>query len=241
LKPGLSLLNIARWDGSQWYPLGSGMNGSVTALAITNGVLYAGGGFTSAGGVLANRIARWDGASWTALGSGVTGLASFVAVGGIAFRGNDIFVGGSFTNAGSVVAIGVAKWDGSSWSALGSGLDVGFGTPSAATVAMLGDDLYVGGTLNFAGDKPAMFIAHWNDQVNFYPPPHPRLINAASLPNGQFQFRVSGTSGEQYILEPSIDFTNWTPLLTNTAILYDYTDTAAASFPSRLYRAVLTP
>ncbi len=194
---GLSLVNIARWDGSQWYPLGSGMNGSVTALAVTNGVLYAGGGFTSAGGVPANGIAKWDGASWTALGSGVTGLASFVAVGGIALRGNDIFVGGSFTNAGGVLATGVARWDGSNWSALGSGLDVGFGTPSAGTLALIGNDLYVGGNLSFAGDKPSMFIARWNDQLNFYPPSHPRLINASFLPNGQFQFRLSGTSGEQ--------------------------------------------
>lgn len=238
---GLSLLNVARWDGSQWYPLGSGMNGSVTALAVTNGVLYAGGGFTSAGGVPANRIAKWDGSTWTALGSGVTGLASFVAVAAIAFRGNDIFIGGSFTNAGNVVATGVAKWDGSNWSALGSGLDADVGTPSAAGVAILGDDLYVGGNLNFAGDKPAMFIAHWNDQLNFYPPPFPRLVNMASLPNGQFQFRLSGTSGEQYILEASTDLATWTPLLTNTATLYDYTDTAASSFPSRFYRAVLTP
>ena len=238
---GLSVLNIARWDGSQWYPLGSGMNGSVTALAITNGVLYVGGGFTTAGGISANRIASWDGANWTALGTGLTGGSGFVAVAGIAFRNNDVFVGGSFTNAGGVVATGVAKWDGSAWSSLGSGLSPSIGTASAAALALIGNDLYVGGNIGFAGDKPSMFIARWNDQFDFYPPPQPRLINPSSLPNGQFQFRISGTSGEQYILQASTDLMTWTPLLTNTATLYDYTDAAAASFPSRLYRALLMP
>ncbi len=70
---------IARWDGAQWYPLGSGMGGSdpypfVYDLAFgPDGSLYAGGDFTTAGGVAANHIARWDGAtsSWHPLGSGM--------------------------------------------------------------------------------------------------------------------------------------------------------------------------
>ena len=35
-----------------------------------DGSLYAGGGFTTAGGVAANNIAKWDGttSSWSALG-----------------------------------------------------------------------------------------------------------------------------------------------------------------------------
>ena len=54
--------HIARWDGTAWHPLGSGMNGFVDALAFgPDGSLYAGGKFTTAGGVTANGIARWDG------------------------------------------------------------------------------------------------------------------------------------------------------------------------------------
>jgi len=37
--------------------------------------LYAGGWFTTAGGVSAERIAKWDGASWSPLGTGVRGAA----------------------------------------------------------------------------------------------------------------------------------------------------------------------
>ena len=38
--------------------------------------LYAGGYFTTAGGVPANYIAKWDGSAWSALGSGMNGYLS---------------------------------------------------------------------------------------------------------------------------------------------------------------------
>ena len=45
------------------------------ALAIdSTDTLYAGGDFTTAGGVSANYIAKWDGESWSALGSGMGGF-----------------------------------------------------------------------------------------------------------------------------------------------------------------------
>lgn len=60
---------IAKWDGTTWSTLGSGMNGFVTALAVAgNGDLYAGGNFTTAGGVSANRVAKWDGSTWSRSG-----------------------------------------------------------------------------------------------------------------------------------------------------------------------------
>lgn len=64
---------IAKWNGSSWTALGSGMNGGVRALAVSGNDLYAGGSFTTAGGSAANNIAKWDGSSWSALGSGMGG------------------------------------------------------------------------------------------------------------------------------------------------------------------------
>src|SRR5439155_6605023 len=47
--------HVARWDGSGWWALGSGVDNSVYALAIDpQGEVYAGGYFTSAGGRAAN-------------------------------------------------------------------------------------------------------------------------------------------------------------------------------------------
>src|SRR5262245_42638031 len=67
---------IAKWDGERWSALGSGMNPgyanrTVSALAVfddgSGPALFAGGQFTTAGGVAANHIAKWDGSSWAAL------------------------------------------------------------------------------------------------------------------------------------------------------------------------------
>ncbi len=58
--------NVAKWNGSAWSPLGTGVNGEAFSLAIIDGVLYVGGVFTSAGGLdIADRLAVWNGSSWT--------------------------------------------------------------------------------------------------------------------------------------------------------------------------------
>ena len=82
--------------------------------------LYAGGDFTTAGGVTANYIAKWDGSAWSALGSGMS--ATMRCVYALAVSGTDLYAGGDFTTAGGVPANHIAKWDGSAWSALGSGM-----------------------------------------------------------------------------------------------------------------------
>lgn len=60
--------NIARWDGSAWHPLGSGVNGFVWQLTVFNDELVVSGDFTSAGGLSIVRIARWNGFSWLPMG-----------------------------------------------------------------------------------------------------------------------------------------------------------------------------
>ena len=52
--------------------------------------LYAGGGFTTAGGIAANYIAKWNGSSWSALGSGMNGDCVYA----LAVSGSDLYAGG---------------------------------------------------------------------------------------------------------------------------------------------------
>src|SRR5947207_1829757 len=75
------------------------MNDYVYAIAISGSDVYAGGYFTTAGGVPANYIAKWNGSSWSALGSGV-GNGSDRGVFAMAVSGSDVYVGGGFTTAG---------------------------------------------------------------------------------------------------------------------------------------------
>lgn len=240
---GVSATNIAYYDYSDrlWHALGIGVfPGNVNALICVNGQLYAGGSFTNAGGVTANRIAKWNGTSWSALGSGLIGTSSAATVNGIAVSGGNVYVTGNFTNAGGILASNVAVWNGTNWSALGSG--------TASSTSAIGycaaassNDVYVGGAFSFAGDKPSQFIAHWNTQSNYYPTANMQLTRLAWATNQQFRFRLIGTSGQSYILQASTNLSAWAPLQTNSTMFYDFTDTNAGNYPARFYRAVLGP
>ncbi len=92
--------------------------------------------------------------NWQAFG-GLSGLNSTART--LAVIGNDLYVGGDFTTAGGTPAENIAKWNGTSWSALGSGMNNGV---SALTV--IGTELYAGGQFTSAGGVPANRIAKWN-------------------------------------------------------------------------------
>ncbi|MFQ5599744.1 MAG: hypothetical protein ACE5G2_04230 [Candidatus Krumholzibacteriia bacterium] len=118
---GVVAYNIARWDGTSWSPLGTGMNDAVFTLAVHEGDLIAGGWFTWAGGGFAAYIARWDGSSWSPLGSGLNGRVRALLV-----HDEKLIVGGDFSTAGGMPADEIAGWDGASWSPLGAGFAGGY-------------------------------------------------------------------------------------------------------------------
>src|SRR2546430_1837056 len=148
---------IAKWDGSSWSALGSGLNDYVDALSVSGSNVYAGGGFTTAGDTTANHIAKWDGSSWSALDSGMNNEVDALAV-----SGSILYAGGYFTKAGDVAANCIAKWDGTSWSALGSGV-ANFGYVRVNALALSGSHLYAGGDFfAFWNGSPGNAIAKWD-------------------------------------------------------------------------------
>ena len=119
-------------DGSSWSALSSGMGGSgnyhyVLALTVYDNKLIAGGLFTTADGVTANNIAAWDGSSWSALHAGTEGVPHPQVFTLVVYDSKLIAGGNLLTAAGGVSAVGIAAWNGSSWSALGSGYGGGGG------------------------------------------------------------------------------------------------------------------
>ena len=78
----------------------------------------------------------------------------------LAVSDSDVYAGGFFTTACGSAANYVAKWNGSSWSALGSGMFGTFGlTTFVSSLAMSGSDLYASGQFTTAGDKVSAYIA----------------------------------------------------------------------------------
>jgi hypothetical protein len=129
-------------------------------LGLGNGDLVAGGTFATAGGIAANCIARWNGGAWNALGNGIDPTLPFgSAVQALAALPNgDLVAGGSFAAASGVPAANVARWNGTSWSALGSGCN---NTVKALAVLPNGD-LIATGAFTTAGGVLCNGIARWS-------------------------------------------------------------------------------
>src|SRR6266545_1103820 len=100
-----------------------GVNGYVSAIAVSGSDVYVGGRFNTVGGLFVRNIAKWDSATgaWSALGEGVFGNDVYA----IAVSGTDVYVGGSFNAAGGPLASAnnIAKWNGNGWSPLGVGVN----------------------------------------------------------------------------------------------------------------------
>ncbi len=173
---GIQAIRIARWNGTSWSALGSGLSGFFGPFALTvfddglgsGPALYAGGNFSTAGGVTVLNIARWDGKEWSALGGGMNDyVRALVVFDDCSGGGPALYAGGDFTTAGGFPANHIAKWNGTSWSPLGSGLE-GSGAPTVSALAVFdneldgGPALYAGGSFVMAGGAPANWIARWN-------------------------------------------------------------------------------
>jgi len=176
---GMVVNSIARWDGTAWRAVGTGLSDYVRALTpwdpdgpgATPEHLVAGGDFATAGGTIANHIAHWDGAAWRSFGTGVNGSVEAVAAwdpDGPGPLPAHVVAGGSFTAAGFATASHVALWDGSAWQPLGLGFDGdvhalatwdpdGDGPLSAQVVA--------GGSFSRSAGMEISNIARWDGSV----------------------------------------------------------------------------
>jgi hypothetical protein len=151
-SPGTQYSELRCWDGATWTTIATTSLGSfiVALSAYDDGsgpALYVGGTFQTLGGVAAANIARFDGSTWSAVGGGLSGASPYAGVQELSVQdlglGPVLIASGLFESAGGQPALNIARWDGSSWSAFGSGLAT---APAAFAVY---DD----------GSGPALFTA----------------------------------------------------------------------------------
>lgn len=156
---GVSASRICYWDGNTFVAMGSGIDDTVEAIAIApNGDVWVGGWFNNAGGAASHGLARWNVASstWTQFALGTT---------------NDIFLDLAIDKSGVLYAVGaftnwngnansdnIVKFDGSTWSNLGTGTDV---TVRAVKIHPDGK-IYIGGDFSTANGVTVTRIAYWN-------------------------------------------------------------------------------
>jgi hypothetical protein len=167
---GVSANRVARFNTqtNTWSSLGTGssngVNNVVRALAVVGNEVVVGGEFTSAGGVSANRVARFNTQTntWSSLGTGSSnGVNGEVLA--LAVVGNEVVVGGLFTSAGGVSANNVARFNTqtNTWSTLGTGSSNGVNERVSA-LAVVGSEVFVGGSFTSAGGVSANRVARWN-------------------------------------------------------------------------------
>ena len=194
---GASSSGVAKWDGKTWSILGTGINGSITSLAVVGSNVYAGGSFT-AGGSACN-VAKWDGAAdWLPVGGGtVSGYGGWPNVYALAAVGAELYAGGSFTNVGGVAAANIARWDGTHWSALGSGVN----NKVSALVNDGAGHLFVGGEFFVAGTNVSRGVALAN--VGGTPPGG--VVQGIQAEPGLVRLHFLGVPGCAYHVERATD------------------------------------
>jgi len=97
--------NLARWNGTDWFPVGGGVVGrvalapppAVRALLRDGNELLVGGSFVQAGAIPVSGLAGWDGANWSSATSAST---TPVEIAALARQSNQLYVGGRFQTVG---------------------------------------------------------------------------------------------------------------------------------------------
>ncbi len=121
--PLVNASSIARWDGTQWNALGSGIQanqgfGAFDMAVTPTGELVVVGAQLGAGGVASRYVTKWTGTQWVAMNNGLNIDTSLSLARTVAVNANgEVFMGGLLAGMGNIV-----RWDGTQWLSMGAGL-----------------------------------------------------------------------------------------------------------------------
>jgi hypothetical protein len=148
----------AQWTINEWAPLGLGLDSDIYALTRdSSGNIYAGGEFSTVGGVSTNNIAKWNGSTWVPLAEGDAGTEG--DVGALSYGNGKLYAGGSISAISHIDFGRIAGWSEMGWFPLRGGVD----NRVFALVCDSSGNLYAGGLFEYAGDEAVNYVAKWDE------------------------------------------------------------------------------
>lgn len=155
---------LYKYNGTSWSTLGTTNQGSGFALCVYNNELYASRNFTTSLPLPPGNnsgISKWNGTTWIDVGGLV--VSPPIDVFAMTVHNNELYVGGDFNTVGGISATDIAKYNGSSWSVVNTGV------PSANAFYSLlsyNGNLYAGGCLfNNGGACPVNNVNVLNGSI----------------------------------------------------------------------------
>lgn len=155
---------LIRWNGSAWESFG-GLRSFSEVVATyfgPDGTLVRTSELAQA-----HRLFLWDGTTWVWMGDSDDAVATVLVKSAM-----EIYAGGEFTRIGNVPAQRFARWNGTGWEAIGTGVRDFPGTVAVCSLIDLPDDtVMLGGFFNIANEQRARSIARYGctpcDSVDF--------------------------------------------------------------------------
>jgi len=150
------ITGIAAWNGSHWFSIIENSPSVVHCILVDRTLMYVSGDFTGFG----NQVAVLNGTSISFLCEtqlpficGVLGGEVYA----MAVMNNDLFVGGSFTQAGNSNAQKLARWDGTQWFSVASLNGIVY------ALHIFGERLIIGGEFTSCDRRSALHIAEYSE------------------------------------------------------------------------------
>jgi hypothetical protein len=203
---GKNQYNMGVWDilNEKWiYPLSQPLtsNSIINNMVVYNNELYVCGLFTKIGSVSCNYVAKFDGNTWQAVGNLVNYLKPNIEPGQInclAWYKNELYVGGSFRDTNGTNAH-IAKYDGTKWTTVGTGIKQGFAWINRMEV--FNNELYLGGIFNKSTEIPKESLIKWDGQQF-------KACGNFDLQNGTSVLRLRNYKNKLYVLGNHFHFRN---------------------------------
>lgn len=127
-----AITGVARWNGANWSAVGAALPNVKCFAVFDDGAgptLFAGGSFDLGDGAPGNAVVRWNGASWTAVGVGGPLHGSTADARAMTVfddgSGPALYVAGLFRMPGVTGSLRAVRWNGTAWSAIGTGIPSG--------------------------------------------------------------------------------------------------------------------